>query len=225
MSGQQTKQSGIETRRPIRARNSGWVVRLAGVLCRMGVTPNAVSVSSVAFALLGAAALVVQSQTDPAVSAALLLVAIACIGLRSLANLIDGMIAVEGGRGTPAGPLYNEFPDRVSDAAFFIAAGYAAPTLPACVALGWSTALLAVTTAYVRALATSAGAPQDFTGPMAKPHRMALLAIGCAALAAEQFTTGTSYAMPITLGVIALGCVITIARRLRRAARALGARS
>ncbi len=213
----------VNTRRPLKARGSRRVVRLAGALCSLGVTPNAVSVSSIAFALLGAAALVAQGHTEPVPSAALLLVAIACIGLRSLANLIDGIIAVEGGRGTPAGPLYNEFPDRVSDAAFFIAAGYATPNMPAGIVLGWTSALLAITTAYVRALSVSVGGPQDFVGPMAKPHRMASLAIGCAALAAEQITTGTSYAMPIALGVITLGCVITIARRLRRAAHALGA--
>jgi phosphatidylglycerophosphate synthase len=75
---------------------------------------------------------------------------------------------VEGGKQSPVGALYNEFPDRVADSIFLVALGYAAlyPWL------GWLAALLAAMTAYVRASGGSLGLAQDFRGPMAKPHRM-----------------------------------------------------
>ena len=40
-------------------------------------------------------------------------------------------------------------------------------------------ALAAAVTAYIRVLGGSLGLPQDFRGPMAKPHRMAVLTIAC----------------------------------------------
>ncbi len=211
------------SRRPVPARGSRFTVWLASVLYRRGVTPNAVSASSVAFAVLGGAALVLHHSADPLVGVVLLAAAVVCIGLRSLANLIDGMIAVEGGRATPSGAIYNEFPDRLSDIAFFLGAGYATAGTTGSVELGWTAALLAVLTAYTRALGAASGAPHDFGGLMAKPHRMALLAIGCAALAVEQLTIGTRYAFVVMLAAVSLGCVNTIVGRLSRAVRALEA--
>lgn len=78
------------------------------------------------------------------------------------------MVAVEGGKGTPTGVPYDELPDRVADSLFLVALGYAA-ALPW---LGWLGALLAALTACIRALGGALGQPQDFRGPMAKPHRM-----------------------------------------------------
>ncbi len=37
------------------------------------------------------------------------------VGVALLANLFDGMVAVEGGLGTPSGILFNDFPDRIAD--------------------------------------------------------------------------------------------------------------
>ncbi|GAB5497593.1 MAG: CDP-alcohol phosphatidyltransferase family protein [Phycisphaerales bacterium] len=200
------------------------MVWLASAMCKRGITPNTVSVSSVLFAVLGGAALVLSHGVDPAVSVALLAGAVVCIGLRSMANLIDGMIAVEGGKGTPSGAIYNEFPDRLSDIAFFLGAGYATAGTAGSVELGWAAALLAVLAAYTRALGAASGAPHDFGGLMAKPHRMALLALGCTALAVEQLTIGTRYALTVTLAIVCAGCVVTIAGRLSRAVRALEAK-
>ena len=47
------------------------------------------------------------------------------IQLGLLANMLDGLIAVEGGRMTKTGELYNEIPDRIADVVFLGAAGYA----------------------------------------------------------------------------------------------------
>lgn len=92
--------------------------------------------------------------------------------VRLLCNLFDGMVAIARGVASPKGELYNEVPDRVSDAAIFIGLGYASLSDPI---LGVAAALVAVFTAYVRAMAKAAGAPNDYCGPMAKPQRMAVV--------------------------------------------------
>ncbi len=46
------------------------------------------------------------------------------IQLRLVCNLIDGMVAIEGGMKSPVGGLYNEVPDRIADPLLLIAAGY-----------------------------------------------------------------------------------------------------
>ena len=52
------------------------------------------------------------------------------IQLRLAANMFDGMVAIETGKASPTGAIYNEIPDRVSDAAMFLGAGYAAGGQP-----------------------------------------------------------------------------------------------
>jgi len=82
--------------------------------------------------------------------------------LRLTANMLDGMVALASGRDSKVGELYNEVPDRVSDAAVFIGAGYA---WGGNVALGYIATILAIFTAYVRAAGKIAGAPNEFRGP------------------------------------------------------------
>jgi phosphatidylglycerophosphate synthase len=84
------------------------------------------------------------------------------------------MVALESGKASPVGELYNEVPDRVSDAAICIGAGYAVSGLPE---LGYLAACVALFVAYVRAEGKVAGAPQDFCGPMAKQQRMFVLTV------------------------------------------------
>ena len=96
------------------------------------------------------------------------------IGLRLLANLLDGMVAVQTRAASPVGELYNEVPDRVSDAVIFIGAGYAVGSRPE---LGYLAACLSLFVAYVRAEGRAAGAHQEYCGPMAKTPRMAVLVL------------------------------------------------
>jgi phosphatidylglycerophosphate synthase len=123
--------------------------------------------------------------------------------------------------------LYNEVPDRLSDSAVLIGVGYAAGGGPA---LGYVAALLAVLTAYVRALGRGAGRPQDFRGPMAKQQRMFLVTLlgfwmaavptGWAAWRLDP--QGLSMGVPaMVLAVVALGCVVTCWRRLATLAASL----
>jgi phosphatidylglycerophosphate synthase len=153
--------------------------------------------------------------------AVLFLAAAACIQLRLLCNLFDGMVAVEGGFKTKSGEIYNELPDRLADAVIFACAGYAFPATEWLHALGWLAAVLAVMTAYVRALGVTAGASQYFLGPMAKPHRMAAMTVTCLLMAALVFCGRPVNLIHPALGIISVGCVITMARRVQRIVKEL----
>jgi len=203
-----------ESRRPIAARSSGWAQRAASMLARAGVAPNAVSLASVPFALIGAGLLLIWPTVAGLVGCA------ACVQARLVCNLLDGMIAVEGGKKTALGPLHNEFPDRIADSLFIVALGYAAGAP----ALGWFGALAAALTAYVRAFGGALGLGQDFRGPMAKQHRMAAMTFGCLLGAVELPLTGSRHALLATSALIALGSLATCVNRTLAIARRLRAR-
>ena len=82
-----------------------------------------------------------------------------------------------------------------------------------------------MTTAYVRELGRGLGFPADFSGPMAKPQRMAALTATCAIAAFEPLWNGQGEVMLLGLLVIALGTALTVARRTRNLARALAERA
>jgi len=198
-------------RRPIAARSNALVQRFSALLARSGVSPNLISLASIVFAALGAAALLeLESPWGPWLCAL-------SIVLRLLCNLFDGLVAVEHARRTPTGVLYNEVPDRVADSLFLVALGYAAG-LPWC---GWLAALLAALTAYVRTLGGTVLGSQDFRGPMAKPHRMWLMVAACVLAPLETRFAGTAYTLHAAVVAIAAGSALTCWTRLRAIARQL----
>jgi phosphatidylglycerophosphate synthase len=134
--------------------------------------------------------------------------------------MLDGMVAVEGGKGSPTGALYNEVPDRIADSLFIVAVGYAVDLAW----LGWCSALLAALTAYIRALGGALGLPQDFRGPMAKPHRMAVLTLGCLVGAVEAPVWHSHWALSVAEYVVGIGSLITCVTRIRAIASQLKAR-
>lgn len=205
--------SDPSSRRPLKTRSRAWAQWLGGFLVRSGATPNGISAFGILVALAGAGAFLASAQL-PAHRGIWLAVAAACIQLRLLCNMLDGLVAVEGGLKTATGGLWNEFPDRLEDSLFLVTAGYAAGISW----LGWLAALLAMFTAYVRALGGTLGLPQDFRGPMAKPHRMAALTAAALLAAAEPSWGGRNQVLPWALAVIALGAAITALRRLLGAA-------
>ena len=204
----------LSNRRPLTSRSTAWARFLADVLVRSGVSPNAISVASVLFAAAGAVLLICISNGVGFLATA------ACVQLRLLCNLLDGMVAIEGKRQSATGALYNEIPDRFADSLFIVALGYAigAPWL------GWFGALAAAVTAYIRVLGGSLGLPQDFRGPMAKPHRMAVLTGACVLGAIEWWVRGSQWALIAAAWIIAVGSVITCATRTLAIARQLRAR-
>lgn len=213
------------SRRPLKSRDREWAKRLAALLARRGVAPNAISLLSVVAAALAGLALLATRNVDPVPRALLLIAAALFIQLRLLCNLLDGMVAVEGGRASKSGELFNDAPDRVADALILAGTGYALPWPGWGCALGWSAALVAVLTAYIRMLGGSVGLRQDFCGPMAKPHRMALLTCACLLSMFEGLLPAAhGWMLSIALAIIAIGGLLTAWRRLRRIHTALEAR-
>jgi len=214
----------IGARRPIKARDSKWAASVASWLARRGVTPNEISLWSIACGFIAAAALVATHFIhNPVIRSILFLVAVAGIQLRLLCNLFDGMVAVEGGKKSKAGEIFNDFPDRIADPLILAAAGYAIGTMHG-IALGWLAAVLSVMTAYVRVLGRSLGTGIYFLGPMAKQHRMAVMTAACLIASILSFFRCSRWTLAIALIIICIGCVITMIRRTIRIVADLEAR-
>lgn len=199
------------SRRPIAARKTGLAGRTARRLAASAVTPNQISIGSVGFAALVFATFWASAHVPAMPRAALLIIAAACCQGRLICNLLDGMVAIEGGKKTPDGPFWNEAPDRVADMLILVGLGLAAD-LPA---QGWAAASLAVLTAYLRELGRAEGLAPDFGGPLAKPQRMALVTGG--ALLGVIWPQ----ALVLTLALLIAGTALTAALRARRLVLAL----
>jgi hypothetical protein len=70
-------------------------------------------------------------------------------------------------------------------------------------------------TAYVRELGRATGNPSDFSGPMAKQHRMATITAAGLISMLEPLWGGYNQVLMIGLGIIALGAALTAVRRSR----------
>ncbi|TCR79630.1 CDP-alcohol phosphatidyltransferase family protein [Rhizobium sp. BK376] len=196
-------------RRPLASRNTRWAQVLARRMTEVSVTPNSISQMSMVMAALAGAAFWLSDGTIGGGRAVLLIAAALFCQLRLLCNLLDGMVAVEGGKGEADGPFWNEFPDRIADILIFAGAGYGIANP----GLGWAAAVFAVLTAYVRELGRATGNPSDFGGPMAKQHRMAVMTVAALLGAAEAVLQGTSLLLTAALWIVALGAFLTALRR------------
>ncbi len=209
-------------RRPIATRETGWARSLASAIARTGLTANSISVLGAAFAVLASAAFVLS---DGSGWRAWLVLAAAGIQLRLLCNMLDGMVAVEHGRATAVGALYNDVPDRVADTMILVAAGYAVEVGPWGPTLGWACAVMAMFTAFVRVLGGALGTPQFFFGPQSKSQRMAVLT-GAALLGAAMPATGwAGRLVALALVIVLLGSTVTVVRRVLRIAQELRVRA
>src|SRR5213594_1901633 len=211
-------------RRPIATRNRKWAQAATAWLAARNVSPNAISIAGMSACIVGGIALGLTSISDYRI---LWLVAALGAQLRLTANMLDGMVALKSGRASKVGELYNEIPDRVSDAAVFIGAGFA---WGGNITLGYIATILSIFTAYVRAAGKIAGSPNEFCGPMAKQHRMLVVTLICVyAAITPRFWQMIAFGdlriglMTLGLAVIVVGCVITVIRRVGRIAHALGA--
>jgi phosphatidylglycerophosphate synthase len=209
-------------RRPIATRNRKWAQAATAWLASRNISPNAISIAGMCACIVAGIALGLTSITDYRI---LWLIAALGAQLRLTANMLDGMVALASGRASRTGELYNEVPDRISDAAVFIGAGFA---WGGNVTLGYIATILAIFTAYVRAAGKIAGAPNEFCGPMAKQHRMFVITLIClyAAITPRSWqiiTFNDSQIGLMTLGlvVIVVGCVVTVIRRVGRIVHAL----
>lgn len=217
-----TDKKNSEDRRPIPLRHTKVADRIASSLARRGVSPDTISYAGMFAALLAGAALAATSLA-PGYATGLFLAAAVLIPLRGLCNMFDGMVAVEFGKGSATGALMNEVPDRISDIALMIGAGFA---IGGHETLGYLTAITALFIAYVRVAGISMGTPAFFGGWMAKQPRMFSIAGVSAWLAlaplAWQPSIGEGYGLiTVCQIVILVGSIQTIAVRLWQVKNAL----
>lgn len=195
-------------RRPLASRDTGWARKATKRLAETSITPNQISIASMGAALIAGLLFYMAGQTQGALRVTGLLGGALFCQIRLLCNLLDGMVAVEAGKASPDGPFWNEMPDRVSDILIMIGIGYGVG-IPW---LGWAAATFAVFTAYLRELGRGSGYEADFSGPMAKPHRMAVITLG--AIVAVFFSGYP--VMVVVLWLVFTGAAITVVRRSRR---------
>lgn len=172
----------MTNRRPLRSRQTRWAIAAASWLKQKRAMPNDISLLSVICGEIAGIAFLLTFYSDNYwLSILFLLLAIIGIQSRLICNLLDGMVAIEGGLKSPVGGIYNELPDRISDIIIFLGVGYGLWMFDWAAYLGWAACLFSVMTAYVRLLGGTCGVEQQFLGPMAKQHRMAVLTVGCVA--------------------------------------------
>lgn len=205
----------VGDRRPIASRDTALARRVSAWLVARRVSPDAISLAGMGWGILAGLAMAWTPRWTDA-ERWLWLAAALAIQLRLVCNLLDGMVALGSGRASAVGELYNDLPDRVSDSAVLIGLGVAG-SMPW---LGFTAALAAMATAYVRTLGRALGAGSDFRGPMAKQQRMATVTIAALLLALmpapwrpEPWGVGFP---ELALGVVVVGACWTVARRLSR---------
>ncbi|MDQ0562701.1 phosphatidylglycerophosphate synthase [Rhizobium mesoamericanum] len=206
-------------RRPLASRDTQWAKRMAQWLAARSITPNQISQASMIAAALASGMFFLAGRDDGLSRALLLVLAAAFCQLRLLCNLFDGMVAVEGGKGTADGPFWNEFPDRIADILILAGVGYGIGSP----GLGWAAASFAVLTGYVRELGRATGTPSDFSGPMAKQHRMATITAAALLSILEPLWDGHNQVLLAALWLIAVGAAFTALRRARNVVRNLKA--
>ena len=78
-----------------------------------------------------------------------------------------------------------------------------------------------VLTAYIRVFGGAREFAQDFRGPMAKQHRMAVLTAGCLLSIMEHLAFGTNHSLPMACVLIAAGTLLTCWTRIGALVRRL----
>ncbi|OUR99732.1 hypothetical protein A9Q84_01530 [Halobacteriovorax marinus] len=202
-------------RRPLKTRGANWARGLAKVLAGIGITPNQISIASVFFALLSGVFFYYSQFSHRGI---FLLFGATCIQLRLICNLMDGMVAIEHNKKTKTGDIFNDVPDRIADFFIIVGAGYAVSDQLLALPLAYTAAAIAITTAYIRVLGASLKSSHYYFGPMAKPHRMALITL-CALMEMIllRFKIDLGFSLLyISLYVMVIGGVITCYRRLKR---------
>ena len=207
---EQQKQE-VDGRREIASRNTGWANAIAHKLTVWDVAPNTISLMSIFFSMVGCALLLSTIFFGLNQYVAYVLFA-ACVQARLLCNLFDGMVAVEGGKRSANGDLYNDMPDRFADAFFIVPVGYVAGGWG--IELGWLAAIGAIMTAYFRWIGAYKTHNHYFDGPMAKQHRMALLTGAALAAAVAAYWGYAQTIFLIALAVMNVGLIATLINRL-----------
>ncbi|HSP45839.1 MAG TPA: hypothetical protein VLO30_07590, partial [Chthoniobacterales bacterium] len=143
-------------------------------------------------------------------------------------NMLDGMVALASGKASWRGEILNDLPDRVSDVLIFAGVAHSGWMNPF---LGYWAAIFALLTAYVGMFGQAVGVHREFSGVMSKPWRMVTLHVGAwSTLACFWRTNAAGLIADLTILdwaclVVVVGCLQTMAVRLRRIMAALRAKS
>lgn len=206
-----------ENRRPIKARSVGMFQKIAAFLARTNISPNQISAASV----LMSAIVPLAMWGFPLGGWTASLLAILGIQLRLLCNLLDGMVAIEGGKRSPVGEIYNEFPDRLADSVILLGLLIPFRGESGAWAIGWAACFFAIFTAYTRVLGASAKTKHYFSGPMAKQHRMAFLCLVLLALPILPEAIPAWSVVRNAYLLICIGSALTVVRRITFISREL----
>lgn len=201
----------VADRRPIRSRETRVARRTAGWLARCGVSPDLISVSGAVFAVLAGVLFWWTAEADGWVGRGCFLAGAVLVQLRLLANLFDGMVALQIRAPSKLGDVFNEVPDRVSDVAILVGFGIAAGS----VVMGLVVSVLAMAGVYLRAFRASLGGGQDYGGPMAKAQRMAVVTVAAVYLAVVPDGWRGGFG-PWVLWLLVVGVALTCVLRLWR---------
>jgi CDP-diacylglycerol--glycerol-3-phosphate 3-phosphatidyltransferase len=127
-------------------------------------------------------------------------------------NALDGAVARRTGASRPFGTALNETGDRVADALALGGAAFAVP-----VAVAFSAVVASFLASLSGVLALALIGRRDYSGPMGKADRMAVLAVG----ATGAGVAGSSTILAVALVVIACGSALTAALRMSRLRKAM----
>lgn len=202
----------LGNRRPLASRQTGWAHAITRWLASTDVTPNQISMGCMVAAAVAAVCFWCSYATEGVTRVIVLLLAVLFCQLRLLCNLFDGMVAVEAGKHSADGAAWNEFPDRIADILILVGCGFAVGNP----ALGWAGATFAVLTAYVRELGVANQYPADFSGPMAKQHRMFVVSLGGLLAIVDPFFGNNVSVLEIALWLVVVGSSLTGLRRIYR---------
>jgi len=194
---------------------------LGNLLLRLGVSPNTVTLVGTIGVVVGAVVFFPQGK---------LLVGVIVITCFVFSDMIDGYMARASGRVSPFGAFWDSTLDRIGDAAIFggLAMYYVGPGDN-----DWFAALaiyclsMGSVTSYARARAESLGM-QAKVGIAERADRLVAILVvtgGADLLNHLGVGKGALWAIPVTLGVLALASTVTVIQRVlvvRDQARALG---
>lgn len=175
-------------------------------LVASGVDPSTVTLAAIPVEVAAVAALVLGVHV-PLTYLLVPPLVIAWMGL----NAIDGFVARSTNRSTASGAVLNEFVDRSGDV---LVIGAALILVPGPIAVMVAVGVL--TSELVAAIGWAITGRRAFPGPMGKPDRAAMLAVGAVAALFWQ------PALTIAFMVIGIGSLIGIANRGRHAYVAAG---
>jgi CDP-diacylglycerol--glycerol-3-phosphate 3-phosphatidyltransferase len=175
-------------------------------LARAGVSPNAVTLGSLAMCA-GYGALMAATG-----SATALLLLPAVLLVRMALNAIDGMLAREHGMATTLGARLNEFADALSDLCLYLP--FMAVVTPAGLVL--AAVLAGILAEFAGVLCGAHGGERNYQGPFGKSDRaafFALIAVAVPLLHPPQAVVAALFVMA------AIGGAVTAFNRLMHGAR------